>query len=272
MGFVAKQLSAAAFGLSFLACMIVSALIWQPDWPVHRYDALFACALAIQAIMLATGAERRDEALVILIFHATGTVMELFKTAAGSWAYPEPALFRIEGVPLFTGFMYAAVGSYIARAVRLFDMRFAPYPPFWASAALALAIYVNFFAHHYVWDARWALVALTVLLYGPTLAWARHAGRWRALRFPLAALLAALAVYLAENVGTLSGTWLYAGQRRWEPVSLSKLGSWYLLIFVAFATVTLVSRHALRRGPWRPGGVAEGTREPPDPTTHGRPR
>ena len=26
--------------------------------------------------------------------------------------------------------MYAAVGSYMARVIRIFDMRFAPYPPF----------------------------------------------------------------------------------------------------------------------------------------------
>ena len=52
-----------------------------------------------------------------------GTVMEMFKTGVGSWIYPEPSFFRIGGVPLFSGFMYAAVGSYIARAWRLFDFQ-----------------------------------------------------------------------------------------------------------------------------------------------------
>ena len=249
--FGVMQANAALFGLLFLGGMLLSSAAWSPDWPVHRYDALFVWALLIQGGLLLSGAERWDEAKVILVFHVTGTVMELFKTAAGSWAYPEAALFRIEGVPLFTGFMYAAVGSYIARAARLYEMRFAPYPPFWASVALAVAIYVNFFAHHYVWDARWVLVALTVLLYGRTLVWARLGG-WVRVPFVLAALVAALGVYAAENVGTLSGTWIYAGQARWEPVNLSKLVSWYLLIFVAFATVTLVSREALVRGEWRP--------------------
>ena len=37
--------------------------------------------------------------------------MEVFKTEAGSWTYPEDNLLRIGGVPLFSGFMYAAVGS-----------------------------------------------------------------------------------------------------------------------------------------------------------------
>jgi len=52
----------------------------------------------------------------------------LFKTSAGSWLYPEPSLLRIGGVPLFSGFMYAAVGSYIARVWRICDFRFTHYP------------------------------------------------------------------------------------------------------------------------------------------------
>lgn len=47
---------------------------------------------------------------VITIFHVVGTAMEVFKTHAGSWVYPEENFFRIGGVPLFSGFMYAAVG------------------------------------------------------------------------------------------------------------------------------------------------------------------
>jgi len=31
-------------------------------------------------------------------------------------------------VPLFTGFMCGSVGSFIARAIRVFDMRFSDYP------------------------------------------------------------------------------------------------------------------------------------------------
>jgi uncharacterized membrane protein YoaT (DUF817 family) len=74
---------------------------------------------------------------VILVFHVVGTVMEIFKTAHGSWLYPEPSLLRMSGVPLFTGFMYACVGSYIARAWRLFDITFIRYPPFWSTWILA---------------------------------------------------------------------------------------------------------------------------------------
>jgi uncharacterized membrane protein YoaT (DUF817 family) len=148
-------------------------------------------------------------------------------------------------VPLFSGFMYAAVGSYMARVIRIFDMRFAPYPPFWATVVLAAAIYVNFFAHHYLPDIRLILFAATLVLYARTRIWFRISTRDWWMPLPLAALLSSLALWVAENVGTATGTWLYSGQMQGQWVSFAKLGSWYLLLYVAFVTVTLVSRSAL---------------------------
>ena len=68
---------------------------------------------------------------------------------------------------------------------------------------------------------------------------------------PLSALLASFALWIAENVGTLSGTWLYAGHAGRHAVNWGKLGAWYLLLYVAFVTVTVVSRSALERSPRR---------------------
>lgn len=244
--FILKQGWACLFGGALLAAILLSRAVWQPDWPLARYDALFLYALALQAIFLATGWETRDEARVILAFHLTGTMMEWFKVSAGSWAYPEPGLFKLFDVPLFSGFMYASVGSYIARVIRIFDMRFAPLPTRPAAMALAVAIYVNFFAHHFLPDIRLVLFAATLLLYGRTRIHFRMrrsaSARWWWMPLPLAALLSAGALWLAENIGTLTGTWLYAGQRAHDPVSFAKLGSWYLLLYVAFTTVTLVNR------------------------------
>src|SRR5690606_32149772 len=113
-----------------------------------RYDFLTLTALAIQLAMLGFRLETLEEAKVILAFHVVGTAMELFKTYAGSWVSPEASLLRIGGVPLFSGFMYAAVGSYLARVRRIFEMRFEPYPRSVWTRLLAVAVYVNFFAHH----------------------------------------------------------------------------------------------------------------------------
>ncbi|MEZ5796926.1 MAG: DUF817 domain-containing protein [Paracoccaceae bacterium] len=246
--FVLKQGWACLFGGLLLAAIIATKLVWRPDWPLYRYDALFLFALATQAVFLWRRLETWEEARVILLFHLTGTAMEWFKVGAGSWAYPEPAIFKLMGVPLFSGFMYASVGSYMARVIRIFDMRFAPYPRFALTLALAAAIYVNFFAHHFLPDIRLGLFAATLLIYGRTRIWFRiHDHDWW-MPLPLAALLSSVALWLAENIGTLTGTWLYNGQRPDHMVSLAKLGSWYLLLYVAFVTVTLVSRAALYRG------------------------
>jgi len=150
-------------------------------------------------------------------------------------------------VPLFSGFMYAAVGSYMARVIRIFHMRFAPYPPFWVTVLLGAAIYVNFFAHHFLPDIRVALFAATVLLFARTRVWFTNTDHARWMPLPVAALLSSLALWIAENVGTATGTWLYSGQLPGQAVSLAKLGSWYLLLYVAFVTVTLISRSALSR-------------------------
>lgn len=237
-----KQAWACLFGAIMLGLLIVTKLVWQPDWPVHRYDALFVMALVIQGLFLAFRLESLEEAKVIFVYHVVGTVMEVFKVAMGSWVYPEEAIFQIGGVPLFSGFMYACVGSYIARAIRIFDMRFTSYPPFWATVILAVAIYLNFFVHHYWWDFRWVLFAATVLLFGRVRIYftVDTTARWMPLI--VAAVLTGLFLWIAENIGTYTGTWLYPGQDTWKPVSLAKFGSWYLLLYVSFVLVTLVSR------------------------------
>ena len=247
--FVLKQGWACLFGGLLLTAIIATKLVWQPDWPIHRYDALFLFAIATQAIFLRFRLETWEEARVILLFHLTGTAMEWFKVSAGSWTYPEAGVFVILNVPLFSGFMYAAVGSYMARVIRVFDMQFAPYPPFWLTVLLAAAIYVNFFAHHFLPDIRLLLFAATVALYARTRIWFRIHDRHWWMPLPLAAILSALALWVAENIGTATGTWIYSGQITGQMVSFAKLGSWYLLLYVAFVTVTLVTRSALSTTP-----------------------
>ena len=260
--FVLKQGWACLFGFLMLGALIVSDRIWQADWALARYDALFLFALAVQGGFLLLRLETWTEVRVIALFHLTGTAMELFKVNAGSWAYPEAALLKFWGVPLFSGFMYAAVGSYMARVIRIFGMRFAPYPPFAVTVALAVAIYVNFFAHHYLPDARYLLMAATVALFWRTRVWFHvgRAPRWMPL--PVAAFLTSIFLWIAENVGTNTGTWLYSGQSRLELVSLAKMGSWYLLLYVSFVTVTLVLRDALSRAPLDAAAL-----RPPEPAT-----
>ncbi|WP_419318800.1 DUF817 domain-containing protein [Caulobacter sp. ErkDOM-E] len=238
-----KQAWACLFGGLMLALLVGTFLFWPRDAGLARYDFLVLASLAIQASLLALKLERWDEALVIFIFHLVGTVMEIFKTAHGSWIYPEPSLLRIGGVPLFTGFMYACVGSYIARIWRLFDITFIRYPPFWSIWILAGLAYLNFFSHHYGPDIRIGLFALSAALFGRS--WFVFTPDQTPRRMPMIVglLLVSLFIWIAENLGTAAGAWIYPSQKDgWTMVGIEKMGAWYLLMLISFVLVSLVHR------------------------------
>ena len=239
--FLLKQAWACVFG-ALLLVAIVAARLWYPDdAALARNDALTIAAMLIQVGMLVFRLESGRELWVIVLFHVTGTVMELFKTDVGSWAYEAEGVLRIGAVPLFSGFMYAAVGSYMVRVYRLHELRFTRYPRVWLTTLVAAAIYVNFFSHHFIADLRWVLLALVVLLWGRTI---MHFRVWRArLRAPLLAVFAgvALFIWIAENVATWGGAWLYPHpQGGWELVSPQKLIAWFLLMIISVVMVTWV--------------------------------
>jgi uncharacterized membrane protein YoaT (DUF817 family) len=238
-----KQAWACIFGAAMLALIVATHLWWPDHAPLARYDFLVIGAVALQLGLIAFRLERLDEALVIAIFHVVGTAMEVFKTAHGSWIYPEPSLLRIGGVPLFSGFMYACIGSYIARITRLFDIRFVRYPPVWTTWVLAIGAYVNFFSHHYLPDIRLGLFAFSVLIFGRS--WFQFTPDDRPRRMPVIVglLLVSLFIWFAENLGTLTSAWVYPNQREgWRLVSIDKLGAWYLLMLLSWVLVSLVHR------------------------------
>ena len=240
-----KQGWACLFGGAMLALIVGTFLWWPEGAALSRYDFLVIGAVAIQAAMLALRLESWEEARVIFLFHVAGTVMELFKTAHGSWVYPEDSLLRIGAVPLFSGFMYAAVGSYIARVQRIFHIRVRRWPPLWTTWLLAAAIYVNFFAHHWLPDVRLGLFAATAVLFGRGWFFFTTDRKRRSMPLLLGYFLVALFIWLAENLGTWAQAWAYPGQDDgWEPVSLAKLGSWFLLMMVSVVLVSVVHRPA----------------------------
>jgi len=243
LAFGIKQAWACLFGGAMLGLLLLTFLFYPEGATLSRYDFLVLAALAIQAAMLLSGLETWEEARIILVFHVVGTIMELFKTQAGSWIYPEDSFLRIGAVPLFSGFMYAAVGSYLARVWRIFAFRFTHFPPFWLQGLLAGVIYVNFFSHHWLPDIRLALFAATLLIYGRC--WVRFRPDVSYRRMPLVVGfgLVALFIWFAENLGTFARAWAYPGQEDgWEMVSFAKLGSWYLLMIISFVLVATVHR------------------------------
>ena len=236
-----KQAWACVFGAALLA-VIIAARLWYPDdAALARNDFLTISAVIIQVLMISFKLETLRELRVIVLFHAVGTVMELFKTDVGSWSYEAEGFLRVGAVPLFSGFMYAAVGSYMVRVFRLFDLHFDHYPWRWITALVAAGIYVNFFSHHYIFDARWLLLAAVVLVYGRCVMHFRVFRKRFRMPILVSFLLVALFIWFAENIGTWSHAWLYPNQLNgWQAVSIDKLLAWFLLMIISVVLVAWV--------------------------------
>ena len=205
-----------------------------------RYDVLLVVALGIQAWMLASRLETVDEVKAITLFHLVGFALEVFKTSAGikSWAYPDPGYSKVLGVPLFAGFMYAAVGSYLIQAWRLLHLRIAHHPPYWMAGLVALLIYANFFTHHFIGDYRWHVAAVALGLYARTTVVFTPLDRERRMPLLLGFVLTGFFIWLAENIGTFYGVWQYPNQiGAWSAVHVGKWSSWSLLVIMTFTIV-----------------------------------
>ena len=239
--FVFKQAWACLFGAILLGLELLTKYFWPQHAWLARYDFLFLSALAIQALLLFLRMETVREAKVILLFHIVGTIMELFKTHVGSWSYPENNFFRLGHVPLFSGFMYASVGSYLARTTRITDMRYTRYPGRKFTIALAVLIYANFFADHFIPDLRIPLFILVAIAFGPTWVYYRPYRKYRRMPLLLGFGLVSLFIWAAENIGTFATVWVYPTQRKgWHLVSFNKYGSWLLLMIISFIMVSFV--------------------------------
>lgn len=207
---------------------------------VPRYDLLLIIALGIQAWMMWTKLETWDEFKAIGVFHVVGFALEVFKVSGGikSWSYPDPAYTKVFGVPLFAGFMYASVGSYIIQAWRLFDLRIRHHPPHWMAALIAGLIYANFFTHHYIGDYRWYLAAALIGLYARSTVIFHPMSTPRQMPLIVSFVLIGFFIWLAENISTFVGIWKYPNQLgAWATVSLGKWSSWSLLVVMTFTIV-----------------------------------
>ena len=239
-----QQAYACIFGFLLLVGLFLTRS-WAFESSVARADFLFLYALGLQIALIVFRFEHQDEVIVILAFHLLATLMEWFKTspAIGSWQYPdEGAIFRVYQVPLFAGFLYSSVGSYITRAWRLFDFRFENYPPIWMTVVLAVFAYTNFFTHHFVADMRVPLIIASMVMFARCRVIFCTGNRYRSMPLLAGLMMVALMIWFAENAGTFARAWVYPAQEAgWKPVSLHKLWAWYLLMILSFVLVSLVN-------------------------------
>jgi len=236
--FTIKEARACLFGVLFFSAVFLvphAGILGVP-----RYDVLLLIAILIQIWMVWAKLETLDELKAISLFHIVGFVLEVFKTSSGiqSWAYPDFAYTKLLGVPLFSGFMYAAVGSYITQAWRLFELRVVHHPTYWMAGLMAFLIYANFFTHHFIGDYRWYIAACALGLYARATVIFRPFDRDRKMPLLLSFILIGFFIWVAENINTFFGIWKYPNQLgAWSSVHVGKWSSWSLLVIMTFTMV-----------------------------------
>ncbi len=233
-----KQGRACVFAGSFFVLLFVSNYLPLGDLP--RYDFLFLAAVAIQIVLYVTGIETKDEVRVIFLFHLIGLALEIFKTSPeiGSWSYPEDGFLKVMNVPLYSGFMYAAVASYISQSWRIMRLEFRAYPPYFLSVPLSAAIYLNFFTHHFLPDFRWILGILVLIVFARTSVHFTVTDKRRKMPLVLAFFLIGFFIWIAENIATFLGAWQYPDQAEaWQIVGFAKISSWFLLVIISIIIV-----------------------------------
>jgi uncharacterized membrane protein YoaT (DUF817 family) len=233
-----KQARAAIFAGSFFVLLFISNEI--PLFGLARYDFLFLAAVLIQAVLYFTKIETKDEVKVIFLFHIIGLALELYKTnpTVGSWSYPEDGLFKIATVPLYSGFMYAAIGSYISQSWKIMKLELTNYSHYLTSAFLCFLIYLNFFTNHFIYDFRVFLISAVFIFFWRTRVYFTVTNIRRSMPANAAFLLIAFFIWVAENISTYFGAWQYPNQvHAWAVVSTSKITSWFLMVIISFILV-----------------------------------
>jgi uncharacterized membrane protein YoaT (DUF817 family) len=234
--FLLKNLKACFFPFVIFSALALSRLVIPSYLP--RYDVLFIVCLFTQWWMIKKGIESIDELKVITLFHLMGLAMEIFKVNQGSWSYPETAFLKIADVPIYSGFMYASVASYLCQSWRRFEIKLIHMPsPAW-SLTLAASIYFNFFTHHFIFDFRWILFGLFFVIFRNTKVIFFVGSKPNKLSLTVTMALCGLLIWGAENLATYLGAWKYAYQHAgWKMVSLQKVNAWMLMSIVSFILV-----------------------------------
>lgn len=257
------SLASALFGILLLLAFVLTDQMNWSIYSIYRYDALLAYALITQFFLIYFKLETPREIGIIAIFHIMAIAMELFLThpQIGSWHYPEQAIFRIANVPLFAGFMYSAVGSFLARGLRLFNVSLTNLPSLVEVILLVALSYANFFTKFFVPDIRNILFIASVILFWKTKLFFQinnennlqlfNCKQYQLPFLPLLLFLAFL-IWLAENIATFANIWRYPSQENlWQMVGWGKLGSWYLLLMLSLVLVLAVVGKRGSKGDWQ---------------------
>ncbi len=239
--FLSRQIVSCIFPLSFFFLLYLSHHVSVFD--LHRYDFIFLGAVALQIALVLFRIETPRDLGLVCIFHVIGLALELYKTSPGigSWSYPEEGFFKIGVVPLYSGFMYASVASYIIQSWKALKFTLNGFPKAVFTIPFAVAIYLNFFTRHYIPDMRWLIIPMVLVIFWKTKISFFSYKNERAVPLTVYFLIIGFLIYLAENISTYFGAWKYPYQLdHWTFVAPHKVTSWFLLVIISFLIIASV--------------------------------
>lgn len=240
--FTWQEAAACFFAVFILAMLMLTRYYPLPGLPRYDYMLLFTILMQV-AMVWVLKMETVDELKVICLFHVLGTTMELFKVHMGSWSYPGDAYSKLWDVPLYGGFMYASVASYITQAWRRLHLQLENFPATWINVVIGSLIYLNFFTHHFIFDIRYPLLLAVVIIYWRTMVHFKVAGEQFVMPVTVAFALTGFFIWIAENMATFLGAWQYPNQQHnWKLVHPGKVNAWLLLFIVSFLIVAQLKR------------------------------
>ena len=239
--FAYLQALSCLFPVIIFAALAISKFVSIPF--LSRYDFILIICVFAQIGMLVSKLETFDEFKVICLFHVIGLTLELYKVHMGSWSYPEDGYSKVMGVPLYSGFMYASVASYICQSWRRMELQIHNWPRSIYALLISSLIYLNFFTHHFIYDARWLLTGLLLIIFFRTAVTFQIFEKRYRMSMTLSFLLIGFFIWIAENITTFLGAWQYPSQEaKWSIVHIGKISSWFLLVVISIIIVAQLKR------------------------------
>lgn len=126
----------------------------------------------------------------------------------------------------------------MCQAWRIFNLELTHYPSYRWSILRCVAIYANFFTNAFVRDVRAVLIPLVFVFFWRTQVDFTVWKVPRRMPLVLSFFLIGFFIWVAENIATFFGAWVYPEQAaRWTAVSVQKMSLWFLLVIINFVIV-----------------------------------
>lgn len=241
LDFCRQNAIACTFPFALVSLLAITKHVSVPG--IARYDLLFLLCVGVQVLMVRLKLETWRDAAVVALFHLLGLALEVYKVNEGSWAYPEESTLVVMGAPLYSGFMHGSVASFMCLAWKRFELRASGWPSLMVTLPAAGVAYAQFFLPGWTDGSRIAMVVLVGWLFrSAKVHFSCNGGRW-AMPMPVTYVLIGFMIWVAENLATFFGAWVYPYQQTgWVPVHGGKILSWTLLMMVSFVIVAEYKR------------------------------